>query len=201
MFRPFKWLIFIFIFCQTISGQETDEHLYNRSITLVPLYLFQSGIRIDYEHKFKDRHWLQICPQVFLNEDAGETLSDPYNEMVGIGIHVYHKIFLDKVNINKHGLYFSYGGGYNYYHFNYSRETKVSNTTRIQAYTGRIIIGFQQIFYKRIILDLYTGLGHRYSIRNHSDDMIYTQNFKNGQWDYGFTGNQLLLGLKFGFLF
>ncbi len=195
--------------------QAQDETDYYRSITLVPQYLFINGIRIDFERRITNRHWLQVCPQVYLRENSGGIFSANYDKITGAGILLYHKIYLNKKTDKRHGLYFSYGGGYNYYSMTYTYRTgydyinnvttQQSGNTEINAISGQVIVGLQRIIHERILLDFYTGLCHTYSFRKLAMDETNTNfnmyKFKSNPADYGYSGNTLLLGIKLGFLF
>lgn len=67
-------LILMMLMALPVKAQEiqTSEPLpYPESIiSIVPQYLIMNGIRVDYDKKIRDQHWLQIAPQFYLSEKS-----------------------------------------------------------------------------------------------------------------------------------
>ncbi len=206
--KQIKKGILIFILLLSIHPLQAQDEIaqdgidYYRSITLVPQYLFINGIRIDFERRIKNRHWLQVCPQIYLRENSLGIFSASYDKLVGAGVLLYHKIYLNQEIDKQHGLYFSYGGGYNYYSLTYSYGSpKTTGKTEINAISGHMIVGLQMVIHERILLDIFTGLSHTYSFKDLDKNNTKSYKFNSSSVDYGYSGSSLLLGVKLGFLF
>lgn len=191
-------LTFILIFINAFSqDEEKKETIYS----FVPQYLINRGIRVDIEKQLSGRHFLQICPQFYLSEkDEDSFLQDnnQYSFLIGGGLNVYDKIYAFE-DYKKYGLYMSYGLSYNYFnieYIDYAAEAQIGATGNIHKVGGDLILGYQ-FFVKEIVsIDIYTGLGTRFSYMD--ADGADTDRFNSNYFGYNYTGNLLLLGLRIG---
>lgn len=206
-FRLFIFLTsFLFINFLIVDsyGQEVSA---NKIYSFLPQYMFHRGIRIDIERKLKENRWIQICPQIYFANGEYENSGDTYNELFGAGLAVYSKRYInnniltgENDKIDELGIYISYGLSYNYFYLNYlenySYGSSTPYSTCIHKIGGDVLIGYQVLYWDILSVDIYTGLGIRYSITKTEgmEDALFN-NFYNG---FGYTGNLMHLGLRIG---
>jgi hypothetical protein len=187
-------LFFIHIYSQE---QESHETIYS----FVPQYLINRGIRVDVEKQISSRHFLQLCPQFYLSEKNDENFASTKNQfsyLAGGGLNVYDKIFAFE-EYKEYGLYLSYGISYNYFYIeytDYSGDFVKSATGNIHKIGADLILGYQFFVRKILSVDIYTGLGTRFSFMDAGD--ADTDRFNTGYFGYNYTGNIMLLGLRLG---
>lgn len=203
--QTFIVVVLIFIFSGNISSQEKSE--ITRITSFVPQYLFQRGIRIDIEQKLSENQWIQFCPQIYYANGDYYNGDDDYNELFGVGIFVNHKRFVnnsvfnfsEKRKVEELGLYICYGLTYNYFYLNYVEKDYYSSNeyaTYINKFGGDVYLGYQMIVGGILSVDIFTGLGTRYSMtRTEGEKKLLFNDFYTG---YGYTGNLMHLGIKFG---
>lgn len=212
-----KRLIYLLITSLLLStnafAQEDTVKLQGMIYSFVPQYLINHGIRIDVEKQITPRSFIQFCPQFYLGEKRDFNSSDPYyddpyydydeedfNKVVGGGLNIYHKIFANK-NFTKNGVYFSYGLSYSYFEIEYFEEYLESTITAngtIQKFGGDLLIGYQFFFRNKLSLDLYTGIGTRFSTMD--TDGNNRNRFNANYFSYKYNGNLLHLGVRIGLI-
>ena len=191
----------------SLSQKKENKELTqpNKMISFVPFYLVTNGIRIDFDRKIKENHWLQIAPQFYLREHGDNDPGDYYNNrrftnLVGAGLHLYHRVYMNK-EFSRLNPYMSYGATWQYFNLKYN-ETPFSNEierySEINKVGGDAIVGFVFVLNNFLALDFYGGVGYRYSFL-HSDatDPIKFNNFYT---DYGYKGNLITTGVRISFL-
>jgi len=191
------------------SGQTKKDTIAPKSIiSFVPQYLIKHGMRIDYDIRIKKHHWLQLSPQFYLRENSPHSHNDygyetsgygeeyDFNQLLGTGIHIYHR-FYPSVSFEGHTAYIKYGLTWQYFNITYD-ESLFNNS--VERYTGihksgaDINFGVVTFINEFIGIDLYAGLGFRYSHRwSDADDPRKFNDFFD---DYGYTGNIVNLGLR-----
>ncbi len=109
----FYFLSFLLIcFSLNVFAQDDDKDV--KTIALVPQYMLNNGIKVDFEFKLaSEKQWINIAPQFYIDAEGNKEFDsgardDFYDEMVGIGIDVSHKIFLTEKEL-PFGSYFGYG--------------------------------------------------------------------------------------------
>lgn len=172
-------------------------------ISFVPQYLLNNGLRFDYDVKITDRHWLQFSPMVFYRENKTENHERHYdlNRLSGAGIHAYHRFYPHK-GFGHSSFYISYGVAYQNYHILYDaweERDLMEKYSRINKYGIDVIIGTYTHLQNNFILDFYAGLGFRHSAL--SSNAENPETFKNSYFEYGYSGNIMLLGLRIGLPF
>lgn len=199
-----KHLIFLtvsLIFIQSIKAQD-EETSFNEVISFHPFHLVNNGIRIDYDRKIARNHWIQIGPQFYAAEKTEDSDAREYNELLGVGISVYHRIYLGN-KAPSLGTYFSYGATISHFNLKYdestSSRTGVTSETNINKFGGDIVIGYQAQAFERLIIDVYAGLGGRYADRKFTGPT--QKKYNEFLYDYGYTGNVILGGIRIGFSF
>lgn len=211
-------LFFVFSSNLTFS-QETSK---NVILSISPQYLFIDALRFDVEYNLKNkRHWIGVAPQWYYSNDnstffdrmyevdAFYDYSDiSYDTISGFGIEAYHKMFLIEKD-EPVGFYFSYGITYQNFNIKYQtydwetvtideleyiEYTSMNKTHTISKLGGNIIIGGQFELAKYMYVDVYIGLGMRYS--SHKEDDIDISDFSTNSLDFGYSGPLTLLGVK-----
>lgn len=189
----------------TQSTKENDIHQPSKTISFVPFYLVTNGIRIDFDVKLKENHWLQLAPQFYLREHEDNDPGDYYNNrrftsLLGAGLHIYHRVYMNK-EFSRLNPYMSYGATWQYFNLKYN-ETPFSNEierySEINKVGGDAIVGFVFVLNNFIALDFYGGVGYRYSFL-HSDATSPIK-FNNFYTDYGYKGNLITTGVRISFL-
>ena len=177
----------------------------NKTIySFVPQYLINRGTRVDIEKQIHGRNFIQICPQFYLSEKENDNFinsKNQFNTLIGGGLAVYHKIFAQE-DFKTHGVYFSYGVSYNYFHVEYiddSGDYELTAKGDIHKFGVDAILGYQFFINEVVSIDLYTGLGTRLSYMN--ADGSDTDRFNTSYFGYNYTGNVMLLGFRIGILF
>lgn len=194
-----------FCIVQMATAQENQDP--EKIFSFVPQTMILHGIRVDWERKINENKWIQLCPEVYFANGDYSNGNDEFNELVGAGLRLYKKRYVNNSifvnnssNVNELGIYLAAGPTYQYYHLNYLED---NNT---EAYTYKvdinklgfdILIGYQFLIKDIVSIDIYTGLGARYSFvdpkggdRDNLFDGYYTS--------YGFTGNLIHGGLRIG---
>jgi hypothetical protein len=202
-----------------VFGQEEQPFKREKIVSIVPLYVFQNGFRVDYEFTLQNnwKSWLQLSPELFISTNGSEEpstifTSTTYNSMRGVGLEIHHKYFIKEVN-KHYGYYFAYGGGFQFfgikndqsveytyseYDTNYiSYRTENVNTT-INRVLLNFIVGQQLVRSKPFIFDYYLGIGFRYSMDKNLELM---ETYNQSWFDYGYSGSLLVAGVKLGFNF
>lgn len=189
-----------------VKAQEiqTSEPLpYPESIiSIVPQYLIMNGIRVDYDKKIRDQHWLQIAPQFYLSEKkpAKDYHIPKFNNLLGTGLNLYHKYY-PSANRVLSNVYISYGVAWQYFNIKYDEaifNNHVERYSNIHKMGGDVNIGVLSLLSSHIALDLYAGLGFRYaSIKS---DANSPKKFDEFFSDYGYTGNIINLGFRISIL-
>jgi hypothetical protein len=204
-------LIISTFFNVEIQAQKDTVKLDGMIFSFVPQYLINRGIRIDIEKQISPRSFIQICPQFYLGEQKDHNNNDLYyndvsydeddfNKIIGGGINIYHKVFANKDFLNK-GVYFSYGVSYSYFEIEYFEEyldNTINATGVVQKIGGDLLIGYQFFFRNKLSLDLYTGIGTRFSEMD--TDGESTNRFNTNYFSYNYNGNLMHLGFRIGLI-
>ncbi len=203
-------ILLVFTFANQSFAQKDTLKLKGSIYSFVPQYLINHGIRLDYERQITPRSFIQFCPQFYLGEKKSRNSSDPYyeessneddfNNITGIGINIYHKIFANQ-NFLKNGIYFSYGISYSYFDIDYYEDylgETINASAYINKYGADLLIGYQFFFKNKLSLDIYTGVGTRFS--NMSTNGENKERFSSTYFGYNYNGNLLHGGVRIGLI-
>lgn len=184
------------------QSQELPETEYKGAINLLPVYLFVNGLRVDYDFSINRNHWIQAGPTIYLSEHKSERYlaGDEYLRHTGIGLNLYHRYYPGD-GFRTNNVYISYGGNWHYNHLQYNEEVGAREHERystLQKYGADVIMGFYSVAAERLLIDIYAGMGIRYSVL--SSDADSPHEFNNGYFSPGFSGNILVMGIRIGFL-
>lgn len=196
----------------TVYAQKDTVRLKGTIYSFVPQYLINRGIRIDVEKQISPRSFIQFCPQFYLGQqkDSNDNdiyyndydyAQDDYDNVIGGALNIYHKVFAND-NFLRNGLYFSYGLSYSYFEIDYL-DTYLDNTINasgtIHKYGGDLLLGYQFFFKDKLSIDLYTGVGTRFSEMDTNAEN--TDRFNRNYFSYNYNGNLLHLGFRIGLIF
>ena len=191
----------IFLAWLPVHGQDSELPRKETVYSFEPHYLINRGIRVDIGKPFGVRNMIQICPQFYLSERDDDNFwqdRNQYSYLIGGGMNVYNKLFAFS-NYMDYGLYLSYGVGYQFFYLeytDYSDESEFSASGTIHKIGADLILGYQFFIHEIVSVDIYTGLGTRYSLMD--ADGADTNRFNTAYFGYNYTGNLLLLGVRIG---
>jgi hypothetical protein len=153
----------------------------------------------------------------FLDENRGfyGTYGDtwkrnPYLKVIGIGLDLTIKNFIFTPRFLKQ-FYLGYGTMWQYYNLTLTKfdwlpyqegdlnvllPSNKNYNEQINKFGLNAIFGFQQMVFKGMYLDVYTGFGFRYSYYRSSDNPVVK--FNAGMWDFGYTGINFIGGVRVG---
>jgi hypothetical protein len=204
-------ILFSVFFNAESQAQNDTTKLKGMIYSFVPQYLINHGIRLDIEKQITPRSFIQFCPQFYLGEQKDNSSNgnyyndisyeeDDYDNVIGGGINIYHKIFANK-NFLDNGVYFSYGFSYSYFEIDYLEEyldNTINTTGTIQKMGGDLLIGYQFFLKNKLSIDLYTGIGTRFSeLDNNTGN---TNRFNDNYFSYNYSGNLLHIGFRVGLI-
>lgn len=202
-------LSFLFLIAPELllsQKEETNELSQpSKIISFVPFYLVTNGIRIDFDTKIKENHWLQLAPQFYLREHGDNDPGDYYNNrrfsnLLGAGLHVYHKVYMNK-EFTRLNPYMSYGATWQYFNLKYNEalfNNEIERYSEINKVGGDAIVGFIFVLNNFIALDFYGGVGYRFSFLH--SDANSPEKFNEFYTDYGYKGNLITTGVRISFL-
>jgi hypothetical protein len=191
----------VFLFLTFSAKAQNDSLAFDEVLSFHPFHFVNNGIRIDYDRHLGKGHWLQIGPQFYVAERSVDQYDDlrEFKDLLGVGVSIYHRIYVGKEKPLK-GTYFSYGFTYNHFNLKYDNTTtKEEEETEINKFGGDIVIGYQTMFMDKLVVDFYAGLGGRYADLRYRGDTH--KKFNDFIYDYGFTGNVIIMGVRIGFGF
>lgn len=201
--------------CATAQDGRSDI-FYRNNISVQPLYIFNQGMRIDYERQLHNPyHWLQVSAKGFYVNDGYDpglmTLlfsDDRIEKLKGAGAELNYKYFFMK----KRFLYISAGLSYSYfntqqygltfvdfreddltfYRPDYSMQTQEFNKMGFNTF-----FGVQSSPRRRFFVDGYVGFGYSRSFYDKNKYYPNTDNI-NG---LSYNGPTFTTGLRLGVRF
>lgn len=197
----YRFALHLLLLGLPILIRAQSDSIADEAVAFHPFYMASNGIRLDYDIHLAKNHWLIIGPQFYVAQRSDKDFEPRFSELFGLGGTVYHRIYLNKTS-SCIGTYFSYGVSYNYFKLTYKEDNNTyaeESETRINRYGADIVIGYQAKLYDKLIIDFYTGLGGRYS--ENSFTGTTHKSFNQDMFDYGFTGNVLVIGIRIGLVF
>ena len=204
----------------TLSDGTSVESEGTMIFSLVPQHLIVNGLRFDIEMNINNtNNWVLIAPQFYLNHKDYNRDNFPsyyrknndYDIMSGYGIDIYHKIFL-KEQAHPKGPYFAYGLSYQHYLIEFRQYTWDTFTDDGLEYYSydlfnceetinkvglNMMIGLQNVV-ERFVIDIYFGMGIRYSFIE--TNVPETRTFYRYWWHFGYTGTLPLFGFRLGMM-
>ncbi len=209
------WIIVFGCIIFTCSPLTAQDQTYKWRIMGVPQHLFKNGLRIEIDKQTRGTNaWWVFAPQYYIDLSNTNNLNlynnPAYKQMHGFGMSVYRKVFVSKKSPNQ-GVYI--GGGLGYQNFNllvdrgrwneftkdglnYFRMEKSDYEVHINKALIDAIVGYQKEITDRLFLDIFIGVGLRYSFYDQpsGSDIRFNEN----TFDFGYTGTAFLAGLRLG---
>ena len=191
-------------------------------VSISPQHLIKSGLRVEIEPCLGKKNWLTIAPMIYLNHSNNNQFNSDFNELeynntynrlTGAGLELNHKIFLYDQNL-PNGPYFAYGLFYQHVYLEYEEYVFYStvydglNVERyglmdikhnIDKMGTSLLLGYHYPYDNIIFIDMYVGLGIRYSIQGSNYDS--NRDYSGSIIDFGYTGTIPMAGFKCGFMF
>ncbi len=220
--KKISFIIICISVFSVIKAQVQTEPAQNKfQMALVPQYLINNGMRIDFEYIFNNpKHVLLISPQFYYDKNAinydqyqANYYEDEYEQLNGYGAGLHHKIALSAVK--KWVYYFTYGVEYAHLKINNKRWEWVNLTEDgleylkyelidIEQNTDRfrfdLYMSIQYNYAENMFLDFYVGMGAVYSLNKMNPGFVKPL-FEDKMYDYAFNGMYLPIGFRFGFRF
>lgn len=191
-------VLIVVLFITNLKAQ--DEKNYKNKIYIVPTYLINSGLKLDFEHQIgsSNANWLVLGPQFYYKDIADREFRDfrGINEgnLLGGGIDISYKHFLSVNGLTGNSYYQI---GLSSQHFKIEDTGSVLEQSIVLNKLGsQFIIGYQLKDSERLCFDFYTGLGFRYTFDKSENEM--SNDFSQFSWDFGYTGPIFLFGIKLG---
>jgi hypothetical protein len=211
----------LLIFCLfpltcAVAQNAQNDRAYTSAVSVQPLYLFNRGLRIDYEKQLGNPyHWVQVSAKGYYMTDDGyaglTTLifdNDRIEDLSGVGTELNYKYFFLKKRIP----YIAAGLSYHYFHthqygydfidFRQDDLTMYYPVYSLQAQDFNKV-GFNTCFgvqtspYKRFFVDGYIGIGY---CRSFFDENRYYPDSDNMNGP-SYTGFTLTTGIRLGIRF
>jgi hypothetical protein len=208
-----------FLFLNLYSQYGDDQKTLKRfKISIVPQHLLINAVRVDFEMINKKNISLLVTPQFYLRAKSDVNVtpiggSNEYSSLIGGGIDIFNKV---SFQTSTYPVYFAIGGGYNYFNIGFKDNiwttyTSYGNTfyrydltdltQQIHRINFGMLYGLEAKFLNFMFVDLYIGLGVKYSISSFDNELYNINNFNKTMIDFGFTGVVFLAGVKFGIIF
>lgn len=202
-----KYFLLIAFCFSLLQLQAQRDSSYSRIISIVPQYVFVNGLRFDYDSKVSEKAWLQFSFEGFANErtEVMAAWCDEYNyDMAGLGLGFHYRYYL-LTNSQRVNTYIAPGITGNFFKTNNvlaNSDPEESSSTTIWRSELNLIVGQQYSIADKLTFDLFAGLGYRRSFNHYSNESARRNfAFNDDMFSYGFTGNVMILGFRFGYKF
>ena len=219
-----RWIIILsasLIAHNVLPAQEKSLLPYNYTLSVQPVYLFNSGLRVDFEKQLKHpSHWLQISAKGYYLSRSEPSYFDYFidnafsvlplvtnddgyyaTKLKGGGIEASYKWFFPKANF----IYLSAGLSYGYFDVRYSTvvhrfTSHKEQLTDVSQKFNRIglnsCFGIETPRRNRFFVGAHVGLGLNYSFYD-GDKYAFDMNMMG----VGHRGVSLIVGTRLGFRF
>ncbi|MDA3883517.1 MAG: hypothetical protein PF481_09550 [Bacteroidales bacterium] len=191
-----------------IARPNTNTYIWS----IAPQFTAEHAMRIDLEKRLKNGSSVILAPRFYVKSgDSDEGTND--GKMLGLGGEVFHKIRITDLSNPIRG-YITYGMLYNYYdviqvdvEWVWDETLGVSTMigsdkekhTGVHKFGPDLAIGLEMEPIERFIIDMYAGVGARYSFVAYGDKEFI--NTHSSIFDIGYTGIVPLIVLKVGVVF
>lgn len=183
-------------------------------ISLVPHYLFRSGLRIEFDKSiYGNKHWITIAPSLYYREGNGLWLfgdSKSYS-LSGGGIDIHYRWYQNNNNAENR-FYLSAGAGYRYTkqeHKGYTWDTYIEDGLTYYRYINgswfegnstfllKLMVGKQHFPYKFFTFDYYIGPGIK--ITQHILPAGQQETYEDEMFSFGYSGIYIVGGIRLSF--
>ena len=207
-------LAFTAMVAASCLAQEKVSFVPRTGIGFVPQYTISGGLRFDIDRSISktSNQWLIISPQVFAL--SGQKHDHDFESLLGAGLDLKHKIYLNPNSMKPLGFYAQYGLMFQYFSMTekrlytqlvpsngveYYEVANGSVKTNLYKMGGNFHLGYQWLVGDKVYFDIYTGAGIRISHNNRNEGF---DTWYNNNWvDYGYSGTLLDAGFRLGFYF
>lgn len=209
-----KKITILFILSLLFGAVRAQEKEYKLLVMGSPQHLAINGLRVDLDLPLKRSwQWLVLSPTFYYNkgDDAlGFFYESSYNRLIGGGLDVNTKSFLGR-KIHGEGAYASFGGGYRYLNvktsdfkwvsyeqkgLRYYERQPADYSLDIHSINARAVLGLQTLLMPGMMIDVYAGVGLKYSIHDQPEGTYLKYN--ESTIDYGYTGTMFIGGFRIG---
>ncbi len=183
------------------EGDDVAFGKNNISISLFPI--INHGFEVSYDRCLSKKHWLKLQPMYYRQQDYTQSLPTDMKIVQGLGFKLHHKYFPIKNYNTKIGLFLDYGPMF--------QQFQLTNKSGDEVFFDKIgaecVFGVQKVIANVFFCEFYAGIAGNYLRPKNPEDG------RNKEWldilgehsqtwfDYGKTGNYLLLGFNVGILF
>lgn len=211
------FVIIAFVYSIQLFAQEDLEKpvTSNFGMTLSPQHALVSSFRISLDKQISNSSsWIILSPS-FTSSYTDMLWMLNYDRRIGWGATLSHRYFVNNPEPAK-GVYFQYGVVYNYNQLTYEGLSWVQTSyvgteaittdystvkDHIHQYGFDILIGYQAVINKKMLLDFYFGIGNRNSITVTNAVSSQNSNGGDGILAPDYRGVLPLAGMRIGFLF
>lgn len=218
--KLFFLLILLSIF--TVFSQDSTAHF---SIKVSPQHFIVRAFRLDFEYMFKKSiHGIVIAPSLYTGLYKTSSVANIVNSnefvsdiISGWAVELMHKIYIININDDfemQHKVFLGYGLNQHFikakiYDKGFYEEQNADEISQIfygqkefeQKFDRKAVFvqaGYEVIFYKRIVLDFYLGIGYRYSKMESNELKSLNKRYDKDIWEYGHTGLEPRFGFRIG---
>jgi hypothetical protein len=219
-------LILILATCTCFAQEKKTINTFN--IKYSPQHLFLKAHQVSFECIYKQNKPQSLSLTLGRTSENAVTDRDKYTwvKIKGFHITLEHRLYFS--GQSKKGFYLAPSAKFEYLNVDFSQPVAfglsldsigasssvglvyLSNIQNIHSVTTSYNIGFQFVFLKYLLLDIYVGLGYRYSYSTFdypkSQGILFPMWRPKSEWleatfDRGYTGILPKLGFQVGFAF
>ncbi len=201
MKKLFFLAIVFFLFIPSMAFSQKNDSLRNLTVSFQPMYIHNSGLRLDFEYRFKSpNQWIHFCPQFYHipeNQTGFPVIGDyDFDNILGFGFNAAYRKYL-RDTYKPAGEYIQTSFLYNHFITEYPDDYYVDITKQnINKIGINFEMGYQLISNNYILFDFYGGLGYRQSWYNSDGEEIHY--ISDVSWSFGYSGVMLVLGVRIG---
>lgn len=184
------------------ASLKAQDTLRRHAVGYQFMYMFNAGIRIDYDRRIGPYSWLSLGPQ-FYQRDGGPSQFPYINEydfrqITGYGLNAETRIYLQKPYLPA-GSYLSGGMLFQQFFAVFPDEYGMDYKQQNVKLGLNAMLGMQTFAKDFVFVDMYSGLGLRHSFYFTEEGKAKHYMGRN-PWMYGFSGVVLLFGIRVGLL-
>jgi hypothetical protein len=219
-------VILLFLSNYVFSQEKKANHTFN--IKYSPQHLVMKANQISFEFVYNKENTKSISLTLGRTFEHNQSDRDKYTWVKSRGFHIAleHRFYFS--GHSEKGFYLAPSAKFEYLSVDFSQPVAfglsldsmgisssvglayLSNIQNIHSFTPSCNIGFQFVFFKYMILDIYAGLGYRYSYSTFdypkSQGMLFPMWRRQSEWleatfDRAYTGILPKLGFQIGVAF
>ncbi|NJK98635.1 MAG: hypothetical protein HC905_30280 [Bacteroidales bacterium] len=94
-----RFILILFYILFLLPTRAQNDSTKNEVVAFHPFHLVNNGIRVDYDRHLGKNHWIQIGPQFYAADKSDEESLRDFNELIGAGISVNHRMYVGEQNL------------------------------------------------------------------------------------------------------